>query len=66
MTPEEARLLRHDLTTPLTSLIGFLELLEDMPSVAGDPAASEYVGRCTVSAHRMLTLIDQRLRPPSR
>lgn len=30
---EAARQLRHDLKTPLTALIGFLELIEDRPAV---------------------------------
>lgn len=58
---EAVRQLRHDLKTPLTALIGFLELIQDRPSVADDPLAAEYLTRCDSAAKRMLALIDEQL-----
>jgi signal transduction histidine kinase len=51
----------HDLKTPLTSVIGFAELLEDLPSVATDETARDYLNRCTSSGRRMLAMIDEML-----
>ena len=48
----------HDLKTPLTATLGFAEMLSDLPTVAADPVAAEYVGRCLSSSERMLKLID--------
>jgi len=61
-TPAEAaRQLRHDLKTPLTALIGFLELIEERQSVATDPVAVDYLARCDSAAKRVLALIDEQL-----
>jgi signal transduction histidine kinase len=48
----------HDLKTPLTATLGFTELVRELPSVADDPVAQGYLARCTSSARRMLTLVD--------
>jgi uncharacterized membrane protein YgcG len=61
-TPADAaRQLRHDLKTPLTALIGFLELIEERQSVATDPVAVDYLARCDSAAKRVLALIDEQL-----
>lgn len=51
----------HDLKSPLTGILGFTELLADMPVVAADPMASTYVQRCHSSGRRMLETIDRLL-----
>ncbi|HSY14994.1 MAG TPA: GAF domain-containing sensor histidine kinase [Jatrophihabitantaceae bacterium] len=48
----------HDLKTPLTSTIGFAELLQDMPTITAEPTAAGYVERIAASGTRMLTLIE--------
>jgi signal transduction histidine kinase len=52
----------HDLKTPLTSMLGFTELLEDMPAVVTDPLARTYLGRTASSGRRMLGMIEDMLR----
>jgi signal transduction histidine kinase len=51
----------HDLKTPLSATLAWVELLGQLPAVAGDPDAPEYLQRCLASGRRMLTLIDQLL-----
>jgi signal transduction histidine kinase len=51
----------HDLKTPLTSTIGFAELLAELPAVAADETAAAYVARCMSSGRRMLVMIDEML-----
>jgi signal transduction histidine kinase len=51
----------HDLKTPLTALLGFTELLQDRPSIAGDAVAQSYLARCMSSGRRMLNLVDDLL-----
>lgn len=51
----------HDLKTPLTACLGFLELLADLPLVQQDPEAVEYVQRCESSSRRMFDLIEELL-----
>ncbi len=51
----------HDLKAPITAIIGFTELLSDMDDIADDPTISNYVGRCSSAAKRMLAMIDDLL-----
>jgi signal transduction histidine kinase len=51
----------HDLKAPITAIIGFTELLEDMDAIAQDPTAVAYIGRCSSAAKRMLAMIDDLL-----
>jgi signal transduction histidine kinase len=48
----------HDLRTPLTAWLGFTELLGELPELAGNARAAEYVSRCLSAGSRMLTMID--------
>jgi len=58
------RELGHDLRSPLTSLLGFLELLHEMPALADDARAATYLERCTSSARRMLAVVEDKLSTP--
>ena len=51
----------HDLKAPITAIIGFTELLEDMDAVTADPNALAYIARCSSAAKRMLAMIDDLL-----
>ena len=51
----------HDLKAPITAILGFTELLGDLDTVADDPSAVSYVGRCTSAGRRMLAMIDDLL-----
>ncbi len=51
----------HDLKAPITAIIGFTELLSDMDEIADDTTISNYVGRCSSAAKRMLAMIDDLL-----
>lgn len=53
--------LGHDLKAPLTAILGFAELLEELDGVVADPVAAAYVGRCTSAARRMLGMVDDLL-----
>ncbi len=51
----------HDLRTPLTAILGFSELLCELPSVEADPVAVNYTQRCLSSSQRMLLMINELL-----
>ncbi len=51
----------HDLKAPITAIIGFTELLQDLDTVEQDGAAAAYVGRCTSAARRMLAMVEDLL-----
>lgn len=53
--------LSHDLKAPITAILGFGELLDEMDVIAHDPTAAAYVARCTSAARRMLATIDDLL-----
>ncbi|TQS45476.1 PAS domain-containing protein [Cryptosporangium phraense] len=54
-----AGVVAHDLKSPLTTVVGYAELLED--EVAGNDEALEHLGRIRATATRMRTLIDDLL-----
>jgi signal transduction histidine kinase len=49
----------HDLKSPVTSVVGFAELLAKLPQVHDDRQASRFVGSIASSGRRMSTLIDE-------
>jgi signal transduction histidine kinase len=51
----------HDLKSPLTGILGFTELLRELPTVSDDPLALSYVERCYSSGQRMLETIEHLL-----
>lgn len=51
----------HDLKTPLSAALAWAELVGQLPAVAGDADATDYLQRCVTSGRRMMTLIDQLL-----
>jgi signal transduction histidine kinase len=51
----------HDLKTPLSGALAWAELLGQLPVVAGDADARDYLRRCLTSGRRMMTLIDELL-----
>jgi signal transduction histidine kinase len=51
----------HDLKAPITAIIGFTELLQDLDTVEQDPNAAAYVGRCASAARRMLAMVEDLL-----
>lgn len=51
----------HDLRTPLTAILGFAELLGELPSVEADPVAANFAQRCLSSSQRMLVMINELL-----
>jgi signal transduction histidine kinase len=51
----------HDLKAPITAIIGFTELLEDMEPITQDASAQAFVARCSSAAKRMLAMIDDLL-----
>jgi signal transduction histidine kinase len=53
--------LSHNLKTPLTSSLGFGELLQDHPAVHQDPTALDYANRAVSANQRMMSAIDQLL-----
>ena len=58
---EFAAQLSHNLKTPLTSALGFGELLQEHPAVLQDPTALDYVNRAVSANQRMMSAIDQLL-----
>jgi signal transduction histidine kinase len=52
----------HDLKSPLSATLAWAELLGQLPAVASDPDAPQYLQRCLTSGRRMMTFIDQLLR----
>ena len=51
----------HDLKAPLSATLAWVELVGQLPAVAGDADAPEYLQRCLASGRRMMTLIDRLL-----
>lgn len=51
----------HDLRTPLTAVLGYVQVLTKLPSVAGDERAREYVGLAVGAGRRMTALLEELL-----
>ena len=51
----------HDLKAPITAILGFAELLQELDAVLDDPVAASYVGRCSSAAGRMLATVEDML-----
>jgi PAS domain S-box-containing protein len=51
---ELVAILSHDLKNPLTAVLGFAEILRDLPP--DDPQRDEFLGRIEANAHAALTL----------
>jgi len=51
----------HELRTPLTSIFGLAHLLEEDPSIHGNPAASEMVGMIISETHDLSRMVDDLL-----
>jgi signal transduction histidine kinase len=51
----------HDLRGPLTGMIGFVEVLTKLPSVAGDEKALRFVDLAGASGRRMVGLLEDLL-----
>jgi signal transduction histidine kinase len=51
----------HDLRTPLTAVVGFVEVLAKLPAVAGDERAREYIGLAAGAGRRMAGLLEELL-----
>jgi signal transduction histidine kinase len=49
----------HELKTPLTSIIGYAEILGDRTITIPETDRVEFVGRLHVEAHRLLALIEE-------
>ena len=50
--------LAHDLKTPLTSVLGYLKLLEDEPDISAE-LISKYTGIARAKAERLEELINE-------
>jgi len=48
----------HDLRIPLTTILGYAELVEDDPEVQSDSAAAKYLERIGYSGRRMLGMLE--------
>jgi signal transduction histidine kinase len=51
----------HDLRGPLTGVIGFVEVLAKLPSVAGDDTAVKFIQMAAASGRRMSELLEDLL-----
>lgn len=48
----------HDLRIPLTTILGYVELVEDDPDIDGQSVAAEYLNRIGASGRRMLGMLE--------
>ncbi|WP_284978755.1 GAF domain-containing sensor histidine kinase [Arthrobacter sp. fls2-241-R2A-200] len=48
----------HDLRIPLTTILGYVELVEDDPDIGGHSVAAEYLNRIGASGRRMLGMLE--------
>lgn len=53
-----ARRVSHDLRIPLTTILGYAELVENDPDVQSDSAAAAYLERIGYSGRRMLGMLE--------
>jgi signal transduction histidine kinase len=58
MLAEFAGRVSHDLRTPLTTILGYVELAEDDPGIAPDHPSMEYLGLIASGGRRMLGTLD--------
>jgi signal transduction histidine kinase len=58
MLAEFAGRVSHDLRTPLTTILGYVELAEDDPGISADHPAMEYLALIGASGRRMLGTLD--------
>ncbi|MEV7607126.1 GAF domain-containing sensor histidine kinase [Paenarthrobacter sp. NPDC089322] len=48
----------HDLRIPLTTILGYVELVEDDPDLQADSTAAKYLDRIGASGRRMLAMLE--------
>ncbi|MGC7151301.1 GAF domain-containing sensor histidine kinase [Paenarthrobacter ureafaciens] len=48
----------HDLRIPLTTILGYVELVEDDPLIQSAGSAAKYLERIGASGHRMLAMLE--------
>ena len=48
----------HDLRTPLTTMLGYLEMLQDDPGIGAVPGAADDLDKIGASGHRMLAMLE--------
>ena len=51
----------HDLRTPLTAVLGYVQVVARLPAVAGDARAREYVALAVAAGRRMTGLLEELL-----
>ena len=51
--------LSHDLRTPLTAQLGYLEIIREMPETENDGKMSDYLDKCITNCHQIKDMSDR-------